>query len=49
MLDIDLQALEGAAQTGTLVDALAAGDKVDRNATRVRATFPYVACPTGSP
>jgi hypothetical protein len=31
VVDIDVQAVEGAAQTGKLVDALAAGDKVDAN------------------
>ena len=31
VVDIELQALEGAAQTGKLVDALAAGDKVNAN------------------
>ena len=47
VLDIELQALEGAAQTGKLVDALAAGDKVDRNDNAFGATFPYVALPNG--
>src|SRR5262249_33756241 len=31
VVDIELQALEGAAQTGKLVDALAKGDGVDTN------------------
>ena len=31
VIDISIQAVEGAAQTGKLVDALAAGDKVDAN------------------
>src|SRR5262249_41385321 len=31
VVDIELQALEGAAQTGKIVDALAAGDKVNAN------------------
>ncbi len=39
--------VEGAAQTGKLVDALAAGDKVDRNDNAFGATFPYVALPNG--
>ncbi len=47
VLDIELQALEGAAQTGKLVDALAAGDKVDRNDNAFGAAFPYVALPNG--
>ncbi len=47
VLDIELQALEGAAQTGKLVAALAAGDKVDRNDNAFGATFPYVALPNG--
>ena len=45
VVDIELQALEGAAQTGKLVDALAAGDKVDANDHPFGATFPYVAQP----
>ena len=45
VVDIELQALEGAAQTGKLVDALAAGDKVDANDHPFGATFPYVALP----
>ncbi|GLY92854.1 DUF4331 domain-containing protein [Actinoplanes sp. NBRC 103695] len=44
-VDISLQAVEGAAQTGKLVDALAAGDKVDGNDQRFGASFPYVALP----
>lgn len=45
VVDIELQALEGAAQTGKLVDALAAGDKVDMNDNEFGQTFPYVALP----
>jgi hypothetical protein len=45
VVDIELQALEGAAQTGKLVDALAAGDKVDANDHPFGDTFPYVALP----
>jgi Domain of unknown function (DUF4331) len=45
VLDISLQAVEGAAQTGKLVDALAAGDKVDANDQRFGSAFPYVALP----
>jgi hypothetical protein len=44
-VDIGLQALAGAAQTGKLVDALATGDKVDANQVAFGATFPYVALP----
>ncbi|MFE9692958.1 DUF4331 domain-containing protein [Micromonospora sp. NPDC005806] len=44
-VDIALQAVEGAAQTGQLVDALAAGDKVDANDNPFSDTFPYVALP----
>jgi hypothetical protein len=45
VVDISLQAFEGAAQTGTLVDALAAGDKVDANDQPFTGTFPYLALP----
>src|SRR5262249_31638191 len=45
VVDIELQALEGAAQTGQIVDALAAGDKVDQNDDPFSDTFPYVALP----
>ncbi|MCM4084814.1 DUF4331 domain-containing protein [Paractinoplanes hotanensis] len=45
VLDISVQAVEGAAQTGKLVDALAAGDKVDANDNAFGETFPYVALP----
>ena len=44
-VDISIQAVEGAAQTGKLVDALAAGDKVDANDQPFGASFPYVALP----
>jgi len=47
VVDIALQAVEGAAQTGTLVDALATGDKVDANDNAFLAEFPYVALPNG--
>jgi hypothetical protein len=46
VLDIELQALEGAALTG-IVDALKAGDKVDANDNAFGASFPYVALPNG--
>ena len=45
VIDISIQAVAGAAQTGTLVDALAAGDKVDANDVDFLAQFPYVALP----
>ena len=45
VVDIALQAVEGAAQTGKLVDALAAGDKVDANDNAFGGPFPYVALP----
>ncbi|MBF6170666.1 DUF4331 domain-containing protein [Nocardia blacklockiae] len=45
VVDIEVQAMEGAAQTGKLVDALATGDKVDANDVAFADTFPYVALP----
>jgi len=45
VVDIALQALEGAAQTGKIVDAISAGDKVDANDNPFTGTFPYVALP----
>ncbi|MGZ3144205.1 DUF4331 domain-containing protein [Lentzea chajnantorensis] len=45
VVDIGLQAFEGAAVTGKLVEALAAGDKVDQNDQPFEAAFPYVALP----
>jgi Domain of unknown function (DUF4331) len=45
VVDIGLQALAGAALNGTIVDALAAGDKVDANDQPFSDTFPYVALP----
>ena len=48
VLDIELQALVGAAQTGQLVDALSAGDRVDANDQQFSDTFPYVALPGGA-
>ena len=44
-VDISVQAVEGAAQTGKLVDALATGDKVDTNDNAFGGTFPYLALP----
>jgi uncharacterized protein DUF4331 len=45
VVDIELQALEGAAQTGKLVSALANGDGVDANDNAFSSTFPYLALP----
>jgi hypothetical protein len=45
VVDISLQALAGAAQTGTLVDARGTGDRVDANDQDFSGTFPYVALP----
>ena len=45
VVDIEVQALEGAAQTGKIVDALATGDKVDANDNPFSGQFPYVALP----
>ncbi|AUY53210.1 DUF4331 domain-containing protein [Streptomyces sp. CB01881] len=45
VVDITLQAAEGAAQTGKLVPALAAGDGVNTNDHAFDKTFPYVALP----
>jgi hypothetical protein len=48
VVDIAVQAVAGAAQTGKLVDALAAGDKVDANDNTFGQTFPFVALPNTS-
>ncbi len=45
VVDIELQALEGAVRTGELVEALAAGDGVDSNDKEFGDTFPYLALP----
>ncbi|MGW8888935.1 DUF4331 domain-containing protein [Streptomyces sp. NPDC055749] len=45
VIDISLQAVEGAAQTGVLVPALAAGDKVNTNEVSFGGKFPYLALP----
>ena len=45
VVDIALQAVEGAAQTGVIVAPLAAGDGVNANDVAFGATFPYVALP----
>jgi hypothetical protein len=44
-VDISIQAMEGAAQTGQLVQALAAGDKVDTNDVGFEQKFPFLALP----
>ncbi|MBC7374788.1 MAG: DUF4331 family protein, partial [Frankiales bacterium] len=49
VVDIELQALEGAVRTGKIVEALKAGDGVNANDAKFGSTFPYVAMPhTGS-
>jgi hypothetical protein len=48
VVDIEIQALEGAAQTGKIVPELAAGDKVDSNDQAFEARFPYVALPSNT-
>lgn len=45
VVDIELQALEGAAQTGKIVPGLAAGDRVNTPYRQPGSTFPYVALP----
>jgi hypothetical protein len=45
VVDIELQALEGAAATGTLVGALASGDGVNANDVAFSPSFPYVGLP----
>lgn len=45
VIDISLQAVEGAAQTGQLVPALADGDQVDANEVPFGTSFPYLALP----
>ncbi|HEY6594836.1 MAG TPA: DUF4331 domain-containing protein [Asanoa sp.] len=49
VVDIAIQAVEGAALTGKLVDALAAGDRVDANDNSFGSDFPYVALPNVGP
>jgi hypothetical protein len=45
VIDIALQSVEGAAQSGKLVQALAAGDGVNENDVAFERSFPYVALP----
>ncbi|MDH2430057.1 DUF4331 domain-containing protein [Sphaerisporangium sp. TRM90804] len=48
VVDISLQAVAGAAQTGKLVQALAAGDKVDANDKPFQTRFPYIPLPSAA-
>ena len=48
VVDIEIQALEGAAQTGVLVAALAAGDGVNANDRAFGSVFPYLALPNSA-
>ncbi|MGI8946411.1 MAG: DUF4331 domain-containing protein [Ornithinimicrobium sp.] len=45
VVDIEIQAIMGAAQSGELVQALATGDGVDNNTAAFGDTFPYLALP----
>jgi hypothetical protein len=45
VVDIAVQAVEGAVRTGQIVEPLAAGDGVDANDVPFREHFPYVALP----
>ncbi len=47
VVDIAIQAVEGAAQSGELVEALAAGDAVNSNDASFGSSFPYLALPHG--
>ena len=46
VVDIEIQAVVGAALTGKLVPALAKGDRVDKNNVRFGDKFPYVGLPS---
>jgi hypothetical protein len=48
VVDITVQAAEGAAQSGKLVEALAAGDGVDANDKKFKSAFPYIALPNNN-
>jgi hypothetical protein len=48
VIDISIQAVEGAAQSGKIVAALATGDKVNANDHVFGKLFPYVALPNTS-
>ncbi|MGH3326340.1 MAG: DUF4331 domain-containing protein [Streptomycetales bacterium] len=45
VVDIELQALEGAVRKGKLIKALGDGDRVNHNDVPFEGTFPYVALP----
>jgi Domain of unknown function (DUF4331) len=45
VVDVAIQTVMGAAQSGTIVQALAAGDAVNRNDREFRSSFPYLALP----
>jgi uncharacterized membrane protein YgcG len=45
VVDIEIQALEGAVRTGMIVEPLATGDKVNENDKPFGSTFPYLALP----
>ncbi len=45
VVDIEIQALEGAVRTGKIVEALAAGDGVNENDLPFTKSFPYLALP----
>jgi uncharacterized membrane protein YgcG len=46
VVDIEIQALEGAVRTGKIVEPLAAGDGVNANDKEFGSSFPYLALPT---
>ena len=48
VVDIAVQAVEGAVQTGQIVQALATGDQVDANDVAFEPAFPYVALPSNA-
>ena len=48
VVDIEIQALMGAAQTGEIVEALATGDGVNNNNLAFSDSFPYLALPSNS-
>lgn len=48
VVDISIQAVEGAAQTGKIVPALAAGDGVNGPANQPGTSFPYLALPNSA-
>ncbi len=48
VVDISVQAVEGAVRTGQIVAPLAAGDKVDTNDQAFQDNFPYLAVPSNT-